>query len=193
MKRLIPWLFFLLPLSLMAQQAEIWRVEPPFWWTGFKNASLQLMVYGKDIAKTGVSIAGNKQETLMITSVHKVPNPNYLFVDLKIGKACKPGFFTLNFSRDSRVTVSCKYELKARQAGSAARKGFSNADVIYLIMPDRFANGDTANDNIPGMREKADRARPDRMAVPMAGSSRPRSVFCNASGCSKISLSMKCS
>ena len=161
MKRLIPWLFFMLPLCLLAQQAEIKRVEPPFWWTGFKNPSLQVMVYGRDIAKTGVSIAGNKQETVMITSVHKVSNPNYLFVDLKIGKACKPGFITLNFSMNGKVLTSCKYELKARHAGSADRQGFGNADVIYLIMPDRFSSGDSTNDNIAGMREKADRAKPD--------------------------------
>ena len=161
MKRLILWLLLMLPFCLMAQQAEIGRVEPPFWWTGFKNPALQIMVYGKEIAKTGVSLAGDKQGTVMITSVHKVANPNYLFVDLKILKTCKPGFLTLNFSVNGRITASCKYELKARQAGSAARKGFSNADVIYLIMPDRYANGDTTNDNIPGMKEKCDRAKPD--------------------------------
>jgi len=161
MKYIIQLLFLLFPLCLTAQQEEIRRIEPPFWWIGFKDPSLQLMVYGKDIGKTQASIAGNLKGIVEITSVHKVYNPDYLFVDLKIGEASKPGFITLNFSLNKRVVVSFKYELKARQPGSAARKGFSNADVIYLIMPDRFANGDTANDNIAGMKEKADRTKPD--------------------------------
>ena len=160
MKRFI-LLLFLFPLGLFAQPAGINRVEPPFWWTGFQNPTLQLMVYGKDIGKSGVSVAGNIQTVIELTAVHKVRNPDYIFIDLKIGKGARPGVFTLNFTENSKTVASCNYELKPRKPGSALRKGFNNADVIYLIMPDRFANGDTTNDNIAGMKERVDRSKPD--------------------------------
>ena len=160
MKHLI-LLLFLVPLYLFAQPAEIKRIEPPFWWTGFKNPTLQLMVYGKDIGLTSVSIAGNRDGAVVLTAVHKVSNRNYLFIDLKIGTGAQPGIYTLNFTENSKTVASCNYELKRRKPGSAGRKGFNNADVIYLIMPDRFANGDTANDNITGMREHVERSKPD--------------------------------
>ncbi len=160
MKRCI-LLLLLIPLGLLAQQTGILRVEPPFWWTGFKNPALQLMVYGKDIGKTGVSISGNKQTAVVLAAVHKVHSPDYLFIDLKIGATSSPGTFTLNFTENNKTLATYNYMLKPRQAGSAGRKGFNNADVVYLLMPDRFANGDTTNDNIAGMKEKADRSKPD--------------------------------
>ncbi|MCX6285987.1 MAG: glycoside hydrolase family 13 protein [Bacteroidetes bacterium] len=161
MKRLIFFLLFLTPACMFADQPAIERVEPPFWWTGFRNPALQLMIYGKDIASKEISVAGSQQEGVVVTAVHKVSNPNYLFVDLKIGASVKPGVFSLNFSANKKVVASYLYELKARKKGSAQRKGFNNSDAIYLIMPDRFANGDTANDYIAGMKEKVDRSKPD--------------------------------
>ncbi|MCX6284379.1 MAG: glycoside hydrolase family 13 protein, partial [Bacteroidetes bacterium] len=129
--------------------------------TGFKNSSLQLLVYGKDIGNKAVSIAGGKQSDILITAVHKVQSPDYLFIDLKIAASARPGTFTVNFSEGKKLFTSFRYELKERKAGSAQRKGFDNSDVIYLIMPDRFANGDTSNDNIAGMKERVDRSKPD--------------------------------
>ena len=125
--------------ALIAQQTTIERVDPPFWWTGFKNHAVQLMIYGKNIGQTKVSLAERKQQTIEITAVNTVESPNYLFVDLKLGAGTQPGFFTLNFTLNNKLTASWKYELKARKPGSAQRKGFDNSDVIYLIMPDRFA------------------------------------------------------
>ena len=161
MKRFNLIVFLLFPAFLFAGQNGIERVEPPFWWTGFKNTSLQLMVYGKDIGKSTVSISGGQGGDLAVTGTHKVQNPNYLFVDLKIGNKTRPGMFTLNFMENKTVVASVKYELKARKPGSAQRKSFNNSDAMYLIMPDRFANGDSANDYIPGMKESADRSKPD--------------------------------
>jgi glycosidase len=160
MKRFI-LLLVLIPLGLFAQKPGILRVEPPFWWTGFKNPTLQLMVYGKEIGKDGVSITGNKQTPVVLTAVHKVHSPDYLFIDLKIGAASRPGTFTLNFTENNKTVAIYKYVLKPRQAGSAGHNGFNNSDVVYLIMPDRFANGDTSNDNIAGLKEKVDRSKPD--------------------------------
>ncbi len=161
MKHFILLIFLLFPACFLAGQSGIERVEPPFWWSGFKNPGLQLLIYGKDIGNKAVSIAGGKQSEVIITAVHKVKSPDYLFVDLKIGATTRPGTYTLNFSDGKKLFTSFKYELKKRTAGSALRKGFDNSDVIYLIMPDRFANGDSTNDNIAGMKQKADRSNPD--------------------------------
>jgi len=161
MKRLILFLMLLATAGLFAQQPGIKRVEPPFWWTGFKDPSLQLMVYGNNIGNTMVTIAGAKQGTVVVKAVHKVSNPNYLFVDLKFGTGIQPGNFKINFSLNKTIVATCTYELKPREKSSAMRKGFDNSDVIYLIMPDRFANGDTTNDNIAGMQEQVNRSKPD--------------------------------
>ncbi|MCX6282165.1 MAG: glycoside hydrolase family 13 protein [Bacteroidetes bacterium] len=161
MKRVILLMALLLPACLFAAPAGIDRVEPPFWWTGFKNTNLQIMIHGKDIANTTVSITGSNPGGLSIIKVHTVGNPNYLFIDLKLGASAKPGVFKLCFSNRGQVVESYNYELKQRKPGSAGRKSFDNSDVIYLIMPDRFANGDITNDNIAGMKENVDRSKPD--------------------------------
>ena len=163
MKGFVLFLLLLAPAGLIAQQTPIERIEPPFWWAGFKNPALQLMIYGKNIGQTKVSILENKQKAIEITAIHTTENPNYLFIDLKFRAGIQPGFFTLNFTINNKLSASCKYELKARKPGSAQRKGFDNSDVIYLIMPDRFANGDTTNDAIPGMKQRAYRSNPDSL------------------------------
>jgi 1,4-alpha-glucan branching enzyme len=91
--------------------------------------------------------------------VHKVTSPNYLFLDLVIdSKIAKPGKFAIDFKTNGKTVDTYMYELKARVKGSSQREGFSSADVIYLLMPDRFANGTTANDNVPSMLEKVNRS-----------------------------------
>ena len=85
-----------------------------------------------------------------ITKVNKVENPNYLFVDLTIdSKSAKAGKFTIDMLQNGKTEGTYTYELKKnRKPGSAIRQGFSPADVVYLLMPDRFANGDPSNDNM---------------------------------------------
>jgi glycosidase len=133
-------------------------VEPPSWWTGFKSTGLQLLVYGKNIASTTVTI---DYPGLTVKKVNKVSNPNYLFLDLNIAAGTRPGIANLLFKSKGKVAAKYLYELKVRKKGSADRKGFSTSDVIYLLMPDRFANGDTSNDNVPGMVQKAERSNRD--------------------------------
>jgi len=161
MKRILSFLLLFLPVLVYSQSPAIERVDPPFWWTGFKKPSLQLLVHGTNISGTAVSLSGIKQGAVTITAVHRVSNPNYLFIDLKIGSAAQAGKFKLVFSSGGKPAVTIDYELKARKAGSARRKGFGNGDVIYLIMPDRFANGDPSNDNVAGMKDTANRAKSD--------------------------------
>lgn len=144
--------------SLYSQQITLDRVEPPFWWVGMKNENLQLLVYGKSISLTKPEII---TPGLSIVKITKAESPNYLFVDLVVSSGATPGIYTLLFKKDGQTVQTFDYELKARRAGSANRKGFDQSDVIYLLFPDRFANGNPGNDSHPEMLEKADRTNPD--------------------------------
>lgn len=134
--------------------AQIEHLEPPFWWAGMKNPNLQLMVHGKDISKHTVELS---YDGVTIQSVSSVKNPNFLFIDLKLDPEVLPGKFDIHFLTDGKIVFSYSYELKHREPGSAEREGFNNSDVMYLIMPDRFANGNPSNDAISEMKEKPDR------------------------------------
>ncbi|MDR3365737.1 MAG: glycoside hydrolase family 13 protein [Prevotellaceae bacterium] len=122
------------------------RMEPAFWWTGMKNSELQLLVHEKNIAnaKVKLSYAGVKLEKIVA-----VENLNYLFLYLKIGKEAQPGLLKFTFT-DGKKQSTQTFELKAR-AQSKGAQGFNPSDVLYLIMPDRFANGDAANDSWDGV------------------------------------------
>ena len=138
-------------------QAQINRVEPPFWWTGMKNQELQLMVYGENIAGTQVEIS---YDGIIVQSVTTIENPNYLFINLFLKKNVRPGKFSIQFLKNGKSKASYEYELKSREPESPNREGFNNSDVMYLIMPDRFANGDQSNDEVDGLVEGLNRAEP---------------------------------
>lgn len=134
------------------------HVEPPHWWTGMQETRLQILVHGTQIGLAEVRIS-HPQVTLQ--QVHKVENPNYLFLDVSIPPQTRPGMVTVQFKPKDGPGFDYSYELKARDPQSAERIGFGAEDVLYLLMPDRFANGDPGNDNIAGMREIANRQDPD--------------------------------
>ena len=117
--------------------------EPAFWWSGMKNPELQLMVYGENIAsfRPSVSYPGVK-----LKSSVALESPNYLLVYLDVENA-QPGTFDITFTKDKKQ-IKMPYELKARKKDACKIKGFDSSDVLYLIMPDRFANGDPTNDNL---------------------------------------------
>jgi len=146
-------IFFILLLISTTLQAQIDRVEPPFWWTGMKNTQLELMVYGKNINNYNIKI---KNSDVVLTKIIRTENPNYLFVDLDLSKA-KVGTFKLSFTHPKLKNLKYTYELKERQNNSAQRKSYDNSDVIYLLMPDRFANGNPNNDSSSATTEKANR------------------------------------
>ena len=150
--------FIQVSLAVQAQPADIQKVEPPFWWTGMKNPDLQLLVYGTDISLATPSI---DYPGLVLVETQKVENPNYLFIRLRVLPECAPGMFEIIFTVDGEEVVTWNYELRARKEGSAARKGFDRSDVLYLLLPDRFSNGNPSNDNMKGMTELADRSNPD--------------------------------
>ena len=112
------------------------RVEPPYWWTGMRQDTLQLMLHGKDIAGATASL---EYPDVRIIEQVKLDNPNYLFLYLQIDRDARPGTLDLKLSEGKR-SVKVPYTLKARKAGSENRKGFDSSDVLYLIMPDRFAS-----------------------------------------------------
>ena len=136
--------------------AQVDRIEPPSWWTGMKNTSLQLMVHGQDIADYRVNIA---YPGVSLVSVDRTTNNNYLFINLDLDPATEAGTFAIEFIKDDKTVYTHEYELLQRQEGSADRKGFTSSDVMYLLMPDRFANGDPSNDEIEGMKEGLNRRK----------------------------------
>lgn len=138
---------------MLSAQPNI-RIEPLNWWVGMRNPELQLMVYAKDIALSDVKI---KHSGIELVKVNKVSNPNYLFLDIRIGKKAKAGKFDIVFTPTDGNAFTYTFELLDRREDSANRTGFTNADVLYLIMPDRFANGDPANDNMPDYEDKLNR------------------------------------
>lgn len=136
---------------------QIEHLEPAFWWAGMKEPKLQLMVHGKNIQQAQVEL---NYPGVKLLGLQKVENPNYLFVDLELTADAKPGSFELVFTNKGKVLARYNYSLLARQPGSAQRQGFSQKDLIYLITPDRFVNGDTSNDQVKGLAEGLNRAAP---------------------------------
>lgn len=143
---------FLLCLQGWSQTIE--RVEPPFWWAGMQHPQLQLLIKGEGIGKAQVVI---DYPGIELTEVHRVNSPNYLFVDLELWQHVKPGTFEITLLFEGKTTLRYPYELKAREPGSAEREGFHASDVMYLITPDRFANGNPDNDEVKAMREGKNR------------------------------------
>ena len=125
-------------LCIVNASGQIEHLEPPFWWAGMKNPDLQLMVHGENISSTDVSV---EYEGVELKSISRLESPDFLFLDLYLSPDVHPGTFDIQFSMDNRTVATYSYELKKREEGSAMREGFNNSDVMYLIMPDRFANG----------------------------------------------------
>lgn len=145
----------LLLLISFCATAQIDRVEPPFWYAGMKNPEVQIMFYGKNIAENNVSVSGNS----VVANVVKTENPNYLFVTIDT-KNCEAQELLFTFKKNKKVAFTKKYSLLERRQNSALRKSFDSSDMIYLIMPDRFANGNPSNDSHPSVTEKANREVP---------------------------------
>lgn len=134
----------------------IQKVAPAFWWAGMKNPELQVLLYGEQISPAQVSITS---KDIILKEAVMQDNPNYLLLYLDVSGAV-PQHFTIVL-KQGKKQISVPYELKQRVPGAAEVKGFNASDVLYLIMPDRFSNGDASNDVIPGMLESGlDRNEP---------------------------------
>ena len=145
--------------SAAKPRLSINHVEPLSWWVGM-TTPLQLMVNATSISEYGVEILP-KGQGVEVTALHKADSPNYLFVDVAVATDAKAGEYTLRFTK-GKSKIDYKYTIAERREGSRERESFTTADFVYLIMPDRFANGNPANDNTSDTAEKADRTNPGR-------------------------------
>jgi neopullulanase len=152
------FLVILMLFSYSRLSVAIERIEPPFWWAGMLNPELQLMAYGKNISQLTIDI--ESYDGVELTRVTKLKNPNYLVIDLQLDQNVLPGSFCITFKMQNETKHSYTYVLKKRKKGSAKREGFNSSDVIYLITPDRFANGNPDNDSVEGFKEKLNRDLP---------------------------------
>ena len=142
-------LVILLLICSISYSQQIERIEPPFWWEGFKNTSLQLLVYGENISNLDFNIKSNIVE---LVSIEKAENPNYIFLNLEVNDKGRSGDFNIDYGGNS-----IKYNIHKKELNSDMHIGFNTSDVLCLITPDRFINGDYSNDNHPDMLEKASR------------------------------------
>lgn len=135
-------------LSAVYGKTDVPRFDPPFWWTGMHDKSLQIQIYAPDIRNSEVSIA--PYLGVSIDSVARLDgSPDYLFLYLDISDQAEPGKIKIRLA-DKSNKKTYAYELRGRKQQKGAQ-GFTSADVLYMIMPDRFANGDTSNDLVPSM------------------------------------------
>jgi len=152
---LILLLVGILPCGL-AQAPIVLKCEPPNWWTGMKMNRIQLMVYGEylhDVAATSSS------PQIKVLRTHAAANPSYVFIDIAIPPSATPGSYELTL-HSPQGTTAFRFSLLKRAMSQREHQGFDCSDVMYLITPDRFANGDTTNDNAPGMSDSLKRSDP---------------------------------
>jgi glycosidase len=159
MKKLFSlFLFIPIYITLTAQNIEVY---PTHWWIGMKNPNLQVMVHADDIAnkipmikmsETGIRIA----DDINIVNLERVENPNYIFLDIRMGKTARAGKYTISFGQgDKKVNINYEFKERRKGNGSLYAQGVTSSDFIYLLMPDRFSNGDTTNDRIIGMKDQS--------------------------------------
>ena len=154
MKRIVFFLLFIFwCANIFAQNTSV-NCYPTNWWTGMKWNKVQIMIHGNDIGNGDaytINYPGVKLE-----KVNKVENKNYVFLDINITPAARPGMVKIKV-KEKQSAFDIDFELKKRRTGNgtAFAQGVTSKDFIYLIMPDRFSNGDTTNDRIPGMRDQS--------------------------------------
>ena len=143
-------LFVFLLLLSPVTGAQPLRVEPPNWWAGMRDTSLQLMVYGEGVGTMNLEIEG---QGVTLLRTHSAESPNYLFADLRLHGTAGSQTLRLHFSQDGEENTVLPYEIREREHAAADFAGFDASDVLYLITPDRFANAVPANDSVGGLRE----------------------------------------
>ncbi|WP_460189990.1 glycoside hydrolase family 13 protein [Urechidicola sp. KH5] len=151
MKKIQVIFYFFLLVGIATTQAQnIDRVEPPHWWEGMKNAQLQLLIYGENIADLEPKI---EDAAIGLLKTHKATkSDNYLFLDLDISKA-KKGTYKIDFFKGKKIKLSHSYQIKERDQTAEEHVGFDSSDAIFLITPDRFANANPDNDIVSGLNE----------------------------------------
>ena len=133
---------------------KIERVEPPNWWIDMKTKELQLLIYGKNISNYDPVI---NSSNVKLISTERVKNENYLFINISIDNNAKPENIEINFLENNIIVDRYEFSLLDRKENASKVEGFNNSDVMYLITPDRFANGDLSNDDVEYMYERPNR------------------------------------
>lgn len=152
MKQLLVLLCLLPGLYSNAQTIECY---PSNWWVGMKNDRLQIMLHAPNIGKASVKMQAYTGITL--TGSRKVDSENYLFLDLHIGLAARPGRVRFTITHPGGGVEQLDYTLQPRRAGKGTRyaQGVTSKDLMYLLIPDRFSNDDVSNDKIPGLLDQS--------------------------------------
>jgi len=150
-------LFVICALQIQAQESAVVRCEPPFWWAGMHHPEVQILLYGTGLGDLnpqldypGVSIARSV----------RVDNSAYLFVYLTIAPDAAPEMLQIKLMKNQQAAINIPFELRPRRPESVNRQGFGAEDVICLITPDRFANGDPDNDEFSHLPDRLDRRSP---------------------------------
>lgn len=148
--------FSLVEGSSILASVKIEHIEPAHWWVGMKNSRFQVLLHGKDVGRATVSIPG---QGLVLKKTNLTTNPNYLFLDLEVERAAKSGVYSILLKRDGETTT-LNYTLKSKTDMAKGARGYDPSDVLYLIMPDRFSNGNPSNDAVPNYLELPNRKDP---------------------------------
>ena len=158
MKRIITICLFIgVTMMMKAAKVTVDRIDPTDWYVGMKTPQLQLMVYGKDIAS--VEEVTTDYPGAVVDSIVRLDSPNYLLVYMNL-KGAKAGTMTLELKANGQK-LKANYTLKEREMAGSKRMGFTNADVLYMLMPDRFAQGAHHQKQVKGMNTyKEDRTQP---------------------------------
>jgi len=133
-----------------AKKPSVDRIDPPFWWVEMEMSTIELLIKGEELGS--ITEVTCEEEGLTVKKLDHFSNPNYISVTLEIGRAVKPGTYTLNLVQDKKK-FPLEYTLRPRNVNPDEIPGLTSADFIYLIFPDRFSNGDPGNDKVSGMNQ----------------------------------------
>ncbi len=150
-------LALLISSSAVGQQPVFEHVEPPSWWIGMKHNTVEILFHDQDQDLTALEVS-LEYPGVSLKESKTVENPHYRFLTLEIDPGAQPGNVPIRFGKGRKSFVH-DYPLEKKSTAGNRIQGFNSSDVIYLIMPDRFANGDVSNDSVPGMFEGVHRSR----------------------------------
>ncbi len=156
MRIIILVIVFCIHAISVAQPPVVTKIEPPNWWTGMKHNRVQLLMYGEHLGYAKVS---SSSRHVRVVQTHHTANTSYAFVDVEILGSAKPGNVVLAV-KTPQGSTSAVFPLLKKRAAADAHNGFSASDVVYLIVPDRFANADTTNDTIAELLDTLNRSEP---------------------------------
>jgi hypothetical protein len=154
MRKFFTFLSALFNICVFISQDSIFRVEPPNWWTGMVHNEVQLLCYGNNLANYDFKISQSHRD-IDLKAITKTSNPNYVFIDIEILNNAKPQNINLEYSKNGVLFKSFDFPIYKKDPNG--RNGFNQKDVLYLITPDRFVNGNPENDDIPYLKERPDR------------------------------------